>query len=242
MRTGGMKQRLLAGAVAAVCAPAAAQPAVESQTGSHILIPRRARIPENTASDRVRISRQVMSEFARCVVDREPKAVARAVSASSQRDFDKAVDALSTDECLDSGMMRFKTDAMRGPLFVELYRRRADAEAHQKPWGPVAPKINLGTTPAQDSIDGEHLPWLSFGECVVSTDSGAAQAIVLAPTASDLQDAAFAKAGAAFNACVSQGTTIRMGKQAIEAVLAEVLYRGVEPLAVATSTSTSEAK
>jgi hypothetical protein len=183
-----------------------------------------------------------MSEFARCVVDREPTAVVRAVSASSQRDFDKAVGALSTRECLDSGMMRFKTDAMRGPLFVELYRRRADAEAHQKPWGPVAAKINLDPTQVRDSIDGEHLPLLTFSECVVSIDIDAARAIVLASTGSDLQDAAFARAGSAFNACLPQGTTIRMGKQAIEAGLAEVLYRGVEPPAVTTPTSMSETK
>jgi hypothetical protein len=83
---------------------------------------------------------------------------------------------------------------------------------------------------------------LTFSECVVSIDIDAARAIVLASTGSDLQDAAFARAGSAFNACLPQGTTIRMGKQAIEAGLAEVLYRGVEPPAVTTPTSMSETK
>lgn len=225
-------------ALASVATPASAQRATEAETGSLIPIPQRARIPEQGSmkdANRIRIT---MAQFARCVVDREPRRVEQTLALPFGTPFDHAVVALATSECLDSGQIRFKAVAIRGPLFTELYRRRAIAERSRQAWGPVLAKINFAALAATtDASVQQYLGLVAFGDCVVGRDAEAARRVVLAPTASDAQDRTITAITPNLGPCIVQGTTLRFGKQVLEGVLAEVLYRGVDSPAVAAAAS-----
>ncbi len=217
-------------ALTLICAAASAsaQRATEQETGSRIPIPQRARIPDAGTMPQVNRVRIVMAEFARCVVDRKYHQVEQALALPTGQAFNHAVAELATDECLASGEMRFKAVAIRGPLFTELYRRRVAAEKAGRTWGPAVAKVDLAAPAiALDQGEQQHLAMMAFGDCVVTRDAEAARRVVLAPTASDAQDRAIAAIAPSLGPCIVQGTTLHFGKQVLEGILAEVLYRGV---------------
>lgn len=227
--------RRLGFALAGICAAASAnaQRVTEQETGSNIPIPQRARIPDAGTMPEANRIRIVMAEFARCVVDRKYHQVEQALALPPGQAFTHAVAGLATSECLAGGEMRFKAVAIRGPLFTELYRRRVAAEKSGRTWGPAVAKVDL-LTPAMAVDQGEqqHLAMMAFGDCVVTRNAEAARRVVLAPTASDTQDRAIAAIAPDLGPCIVQGTTLRFGKQVLEGIFAEVLYRGVNAPAV----------
>lgn len=212
-----------------------AQRVSESDLGSHIPVPMRARIPEKGAMPDVVRGRLVMAQFARCVTDRHYAGVSRAVASPSGLTFDGEVRRLATADCLDDGMMSFKPTAIRGPLFKELYVRRMEAKARGRTWGPVVSKIDLGDTGGTDDVARARAGTLAFGSCVAQRNETVARRIVLTPTASADQDAAIQAITPDLSACLAHGSQLRMGKAFIEAILAEVLYRGVEAPATVAS-------
>lgn len=223
-----MRRFVVALALVSASASANAQRATEQETGSHIPIPQRARIPDAGTMREANRVRIVMAEFARCVVDRNYNQVAQALALPAGHAFSGAVVRLATGECLESGEMRFKPVAIRGPLFTELYRRRVAAEKVGHPWGPALAKVDLVTpVMAMDQSEQQHLAMMAFGDCVVKRDAEAARRVVLAPTAGDAQDRSIVAIAPNLGPCIVQGTTLHFGKQVLEGILAEVLYRGV---------------
>jgi len=217
----------------------AMQRRTEKETGSNIPVPRRARIPEDSTLKRAQV-RLVLNEFVRCAVDRQASRLEAAL-ATLDDGFNTVGAVLSTNECLESGQMKFKAVALRGPLFAELYRRKAAAEAKGRSWGPAVTRVNLAAKPETD-IAKEHLGLMGFAHCVVESDRAGAQAAVLAPTASDAQNAAIAALAPKLGPCLPQGSSVRLGKDVLEGGLAEVLYRGVVPTPAAEPAAASGAK
>jgi hypothetical protein len=217
--------------------PALAQHGVEMETGSHIPVPQRARIPDGSRISDVNRSRIAMSEFARCAVDRNRAGVQHALRLPFGDSYDHAVSSLATDECLAGGMMKFKVTLFRGALFTELYRGRDYAQKHGQAWNVSFAKISLDQDPlahpSQDAAQWRAL--MSFGYCVVGRDEANARAAILLPTASAPQEAALRALGPSFNTCLPVGTTLTFSKPIIEGVLAEVLYRGAEVPATQTA-------
>lgn len=132
--------------------PISAQTATETETGSIIPIPRRARIPDGSDKN-IDAARIVAANFARCVVARNPKGVARAIDLPPGPLSSKAMTALATSECLDSGQMTIPQRVMRGALFVELYRvrevRKVDIAARR----PLDLNNEFGLEYQQDPCD-----------------------------------------------------------------------------------------
>ena len=210
--------------------PVLAQHPVEMETGSHIPVPERARIPDDLHVSNVDRSRLVMSQFARCAVARNPAGVQRALRLPFGDSYEHAVSKLATEECLDSGMMKFKATLFRGALFAELYRSRDYAQKHDQPWKVSFDKISFDqeqlAKPGQEAAQWRLL--MIFGNCVVGHDEANARTAIMQPTASALEEAALRALGPSFNACLPVGTTLTFSKPIIEGVLAEVLYRGTE--------------
>ncbi|MGN5374287.1 hypothetical protein [Sphingomonas hankookensis] len=232
-----MKRALLSTILlVSVALPANAQRQLERDTGSMIPVPRRARISDSgKLSDQAR-ARVTLAQFARCTVDRRSKEVAALAGQSADKLGGMAMAKVADDECLSSGEMRMKPMLMRGALFVELYRRRERAAGRGEPWSMPAVAFD-GRTPV-DTGDGDlalQFGLLSFAECVVRHDAQATRAVVLAPTASNEQDAAFAALAPHLGQCLPGGQKIALGKSILEGALGEVLYRGTVPVAPSVS-------
>lgn len=218
--------------LAPVASPALGQRQVESDTGSAIPVPRRARISDASGlSDQAR-ARKTLAEFARCTVDRKMKQV----SAVAARPVDKLNDShfvkIADDECMSSGEMRMKPMLMRGALFVELYRRRDQAKRRGGSWS--LPAVAFDERAQVDTANGAlalEVGLLSFASCVIRHEPETTKAVVLKPAASKEQDAAFAALAPHLGQCLPSGQNIKLSKPILEGALGEVLYRGTVPLA-----------
>lgn len=207
--------------------PVVAQRQTESETGSHILIPRRARIPDPALSafDRGRIA---IDEYARCLIDSKLSRVVQVLALEPGEEYDRAVGKLVIDTCLESGSMKFKSLAIRGPLFAELFRRRLADEARGKSWSASVSPIDLkALSPAASGMQGLHYWMMDFGKCAVDQNPSVAKQIVLEHPATKGQDEAISALAPKLSACLSQGSSIKLDKASLQAMLAEVLYRGV---------------
>ena len=204
-----------------------AQSSRDTETGSRIVIPKRARIPDDSTLSKSELSRKVLNEFARCAINRNYPAVASAVSKPMGAGFHEAIARVVSADCLYSGMISFKAVALRGPLFVELYKRRELAKSQGRVWGPVTPSIDFS---APSSLESDaHRAILDVATCAIDANPNVARAVVLEHMMSEAQDNAFAAIVPALGACLPEGKTLSLTKQVIEGMLAEVLYRGVKP-------------
>jgi hypothetical protein len=207
--------------------PANAQRKTEADTGSSIPIPLRARLPDRpglSAADRGRIA---MAEFARCTVDRREAGVVRMLNLPAEKVLPGSFAGLADDECLASGQMKFRPMLLRGALFVELYRRRNAAMMRQVAWRMPVVRFdaNAPVDPASETPAVE-MGLLAFAECVAKRDPVNAKAIVVGPTVSKAQDAAFAAITPNLGPCLFADQKITLGKIYLEGALGEVLYRG----------------
>lgn len=227
-----MRPSILALIGLVLVSPANAQRQTEADTGSNIPIPRRARLPEKpgqSAADRGRIA---MAEFARCTVDRRAPGVVKMLSLPAAKVVPASFASLADDECLASGQMSFKPMLLRGALFVELYRRRNAAMSRNVAWQmPVVPfdaKASIEPTAETPAVQ---IGLLAFAACVARRDPVNAKAIVIGPTVSKAQDAAFTAIAPNLGPCLFADQKITLGKIFLEGALGEVLYRGSVPSA-----------
>ena len=208
----------LVGMIAA-CPAAVAQRSMETDTGSMIAVPTRARIPEEGAMSEINRGREVMRQFAQCALSRNQAGAERALAMPIGGAYYQAINKLAVDECLSSGTIKFKAPAMRGALFAELYRRKYRAADP----GLVAEPVDFAANAGSDGVVQAALD--TFADCVVRRDPADARAIVLRPIASKEQDKAFAAVYPHLGPCLAQGQQITLNKPTLENAFAEVLYR-----------------
>ncbi|MDO7842451.1 hypothetical protein [Sphingomonas immobilis] len=219
-------------------APAIAQRHAKAETGSLVPIPAPVRVSENPKlSDDVR-ARIATAEFARCSVARFPDRVERALSLpKGGLAYWKALERTASNECMDSGIIAMRRPLLRGALFVELYRRRWDAQQRGQTWGPSLTKVSFNidplTHPSEDAMRDNEL--LSLGNCVIAKDEASARNAILLPTASKGQEAALMSLVPSLGGCIPAGMKLTFSRPVIEAAIAEVLYRGAETPTVQTA-------
>ncbi|MCU6452539.1 hypothetical protein LPN01_00435 [Sphingomonas sp. A2-49] len=219
--------------------PAVAQKQTEMDTGSNIPIPRRARIAEGAGLSDIDRGRIAMAEFARCTVDRQSARVTGIAARPADKIDGPSLARLADDECLSSGELRFKPLLLRGALFVELYRRRNDARARKVAWQmPAVPFDPVVKTDPADATLSVQMALLAFAQCVVTRDPATASAVVMGPTASKTQNAAFAVLAPKLGSCLYDGQKITLSKLILEGALGEVLYRGTVPSVTTASQET----
>lgn len=207
---------------------AEAQPVIEQQTGSHIPIPRRARIEERPGLSKIDEGRLSMAQFARCTVDRRAADVQKMLKLPADQVTATTMASLADDECLESGQMSFSPVLLRGALFAELYRRRTAAEGRGLPWRMAVVPFDPRAVAAEGSDAAKaQQGLLTFASCVVARDSAAAKSVVSALPTSKSQNDAFVGLTPNLGQCLFQDQKITLSKIVLEGALGEVLYRGV---------------
>lgn len=215
-----------------LASPVAAQKQTEMETGSLIGIPRRARIADGSGISAVDRGRMAMAEFARCTVDRRSSGVAKMLTLPADAVASNTMAALADDECLASGQLKFKPILLRGALFVELYRRRIDGDRRNVVWR--MPVVAFDPAKKVEDASGNaavQVALLTLAQCVVERDAAGAKAVVLSPTSSKAQDAAFVALTPKIGSCLYAGQKLALSKMVLEGALGEVLYRGAVPTA-----------
>ncbi|WP_156460627.1 hypothetical protein [Sphingomonas sp. Leaf339] len=197
----------------------------ETDTGSHVTVPYRARITDAanvTAADR---GRMVMQMFASCVLDRSSRQVAVALAESTESDQAAGLIKLANSDCLDSGEIRFQQIFLRGAIFTELYRRREAGRAGQ----PAL--VGYDLTQAAGATGKSQVYWwlMDLADCVVAKDRAAAKRFVVAPVVGAEESAALTNLTPSLGPCVTADQKIGLNRAVIKGALAEVLYRGAKP-------------
>lgn len=205
---------------------ALAQKRVETDTGTRIPVPLRARVPDVIGPATASQARVVMAEFSRCTVDRKIAVLSKLLSLPANRIESARWGPLAEDDCMADGTLRFKAMTMRGAVFGELYRRRQDALQHGKPWSlPVVPVVYTERIDPDDT-NPVNTALVMFAACVIDRAPDKARAVLASPSASTAQDAAITALGPDLGPCLPQGRTITLNKSIIEGALGEALYRG----------------
>ena len=214
---------LLALPFVGVAADATAQ-RTETDLGSRIGVPYRARIPDNVglaAADRGRLA---MQQFASCILDRSGKGVAQALTQSTEAAQNQALARLVGAECLDSGELRFKAGVMRAAIFTELYRRRTAGGRTM-----MVSNYDLARSAGATGPDAVYWWLMDFADCVVAKDRATASAFVVTSAVSDAETAALKTLTPSLGPCVTSNQQITLNRATIKGALAEALYRGAGP-------------
>jgi hypothetical protein len=225
-----MKRRLATTALALVglAAPAVAQSAYDKDTGTLISHPRRAEQADKKQSDDER-GRDMMNQFARCIIDRSPEGVAAAI-ALAPGDDSSAFNRVASDECLDQGRMSFSPALLRGALFGELYRRQTKGVKNLSVKFPPQP-LDWSAPPSPESNTRARtnyfMLWMS--DCVEKTNGAEMRTIVGAPVGSSAQETAYAAVIPSLGPCVPAGQKLAISRAMLEAAFAEYLYRSAVP-------------
>ena len=204
--------------------------AVEIETGSKIPVPKRARVPEGSENDTA-AARAVMSDFARCAVDRNGRAIEKAFALPISPAYWRAMGGVATDQCLGSGKLRIPQVVMRGAIFTELYRRYNRSGV--RPIAVDGVDLMRLVEKADDAAMMQQA-LMELAHCIVKSDLGNSISAVIAPTASSAQEVAFKALTPSLGPCLPQGVQFKFSKSVLEGVLAEVLYRGVSTPALTT--------
>lgn len=196
---------------------------------SYLPSPRPARVPQNarlSPADRGRIA---MDEFARCVLVRSATGVGRALAEPMGEGQNRALARLATADCLLFGEMRFNPILFRRALFVELYRRRLEGDTHL----PVVAGYSLAQATGDSPAIKVHWWLIDFADCVVAKDRPAAEQFVSSETLSNEENVTLQRITPVLGPCVTADVQVKLDRSTIKGALAEVLYRGVQPTAVA---------
>jgi hypothetical protein len=208
--------------------PASAQSKYDTDTGSHIRIPKRAEAYDRKLSDE-ELGRELMNQFARCIIDRRPTVVAQAI-ASKPGEESSLLNRAAVDDCLDSGSMRFPPEVLRGAIFGELYRRQQRGVKRLAETFPIQP-LDWSSAPA--ATDSErarsnyYLLWMT--DCVHKTSGEAMRSIVMNSVGSVAQKSAYSSIIPALGPCVPQGQKLVLSRSMLEAAFGEYLWRSQVP-------------
>lgn len=208
-----------------VVSPAIAQSVSEADLGTRMQRPAPARIDARKLNDEQR-GRDVMNKFARCAIDRSRKTIAAAISLNAGYDAPLLAKAAS-DECLESGEIRFPAALMRGAVFSELYRRALKKGERKLAEFPVEP-VDLTQIPQAENKAATSLYYLLWvSDCLAKAHLREMQTIITANTASNAQEAAYSAIIPAIGPCIYEGSTFSVSRAILEAGFGEYLYRSL---------------
>lgn len=169
---------------------------------------------------------RVLNAYAACVVKTNRRGVERALStASGAPGSDPAMLKLMTQDCLDSGELRFKPSLIRGAFFEQLYRTDAVLLKIQDLKAAPSVDYRLGAPMPYSNGLTLHLGLMDFADCVVRAVPASAQSLVLSRVASSQETNAFADLSPRFRSCLTDGVELEFSRPVLRGVVAEALYR-----------------
>ncbi len=213
-------------AVFGISVPASSQK--ETDLGSRISRPKRAETPD-LGYTKEESSRITFREFARCTFAKSPAKVASILMEPPGSDPKTLGNLASRSDCLSGGILTFNSMLFRGALFGEMYRVRQ--KSPDRAWTYPVPPIDLENVPGAQSPDDVKVNYflMDMSDCLYKKDPEAVKAVVMEPTASKTQKAAFDRVIAQLGPCVPQGLTMKFSRSIIETTLGEYLYRSLVP-------------
>lgn len=160
-------------------------------------------------------ARDTMNRFAACVVKARPTMVQRALAAPAGAERFTALNEVVKRECLADGMLRMDPRLFEGGLYRALYLREFGRSSD------AAVASAVGEAIASDN------PLLTFGDCVARAAPAATHAFLSAEPSTSQERAALAELGPVFGACIPATEQIAFTPAALQAVLAQALYKRV---------------
>ena len=225
-----MKRNILLGCLVllfGLSVPAIAQSnRLNEYGGGSRLIPRAAQIIQSGPN----AAAIVLQNFGECIVARRVSSteqlLALPISATAYEKGFRRLFSSVGDSCLEGdGTLEFSDSLLRGSLFQALYRKKF-ARADIPSTG-----FNLGTDSGSDYVPPwsevvrQHLVLQQFSHCVTQASANDVRKLVLSSPGSSLEEAAVVALSPKFSSCFSVGTSLKMTKPALRAMLAEALYR-----------------
>lgn len=183
-----------------------------------------ASIPDGKISEAER-GRVTLARYAECLVARRRVAVERALELKYGAEAFAAFGRLAIDECLADGRLRFSPVAMRGPLFLALYR----AKYGRQPTPPAVPADSVDFAKAaqltsDEPAFGEFVAIRSFADCVVRRAPGPVHAALQSTVGTSAETQAYQALAPDLSPCLPAGQSFRLNKLVLGGLLAEVFY------------------
>lgn len=209
---------------AVLVALAALAPARAQEIGSHIKTFEPANVPDSIHLTDLDRARMTFDAYTACLMQRSARALKSALNlAVDDPAYKRTVENLAVEDCLRAGELKFPVGMMRGGFYVALYRRdfaRKNPPLGNAPLFPYSDFANSGSPAVR-----EHDRLIAFADCAVHKDPAASRALVLGPTASKQELAAFTVLSPSLMACTPRDGSVHFFKPMLYGLIAEALYR-----------------
>lgn len=212
--------------------------ALAQRTGTHVG-PSPAQIPEGAGVSKEDRARIAMYRYAECAVDRSRSRVELYLKTfPASKAAHKSANALSIDDCLSTGEMRFSEALFRSGAYDVLYRKNFQKEGAVD--FSAVPAINYaaGRDAEPYGNTDSRIALRQIADCTVRKDPQASRALILSMVASKSEGAAFTQIVPAMSGCLLEGSKLSFSKSVFRGVIGETLYR----LSVGASQPTVAAK
>lgn len=181
--------------------------------------PKPAELPNRRMNDNDK-ARQVMNDFAVCMVKLSPKVSEAALERQPFAASFKALDQLVNSDCINVGALQMPAALLRGAMFRALYLRdfRKAAPAGERP--AINYFAHAGVTAAEQGLASLR----AFSSCVSHANPKASRALVLANVATPAEAQAIDKLRPNLADCLKDGT-FKLSRGTLQGLIAETLYR-----------------
>ena len=174
-------------------------------------------------------ARAALNAYAACLVANLPAYAAAFVKELPGRHrSEHDAQMLSVRACPRDPEIRYDDNALRGSLFVAMYKRDFVDQA------PVISALPLDYADeiegAQSALASRYVAVRQFGECVVRQEPVVSRSVVISPAGSIQESAAINDLKPALSRCLDQGAQVEMTKSSLTKLIAEVLYRLSVPI------------
>jgi hypothetical protein len=192
--------------------------------GTRLTGPPPAEIPRGRISDEDK-GRIVTQRLATCLIKANRGSVLKAIEVEPWQPGSREMLVRAVDSrCLESGTLAVPPNLLRGAFYQQFYQEKFGSGPPALTGTPMS--ISVADMSSLTEEQKAAIAMRQFGDCVVRRDLQDAHALVLA-TPGNLDELTAVKALMPhFSACVTQGSTWKLNRSSVSAILSEVLYRG----------------
>ena len=170
--------------------------------------------------------RATLIDFATCLRQADRSSLGRIVSGlPGSPNLARIAKASADNRCLAIGDFSFRPSELYRAASVVRYRDRNSAGP------PAMPETPVDSIAAGKGLTGDpfqiFVSSLRFGDCVVRRDVKTAHALIITAPGSVAENAAFSAVAPGLSACLASGTEMKLTKEFIKGLLADVMNRSV---------------
>ena len=170
--------------------------------------------------------RATLIDFAMCLRQADRSALSRVMSGlPGSPNLARIAKASADNRCLAIGDFSFRPSELYRAANVVRYRDRNGNGA------PTMPPVPVDFVAAGKGLTGDpyqiFVSSLRFGDCVVRRDVKTAQDLIMAAPGTATESAAFSTVAPSLSACLATGTEMKLTKEFIKGLLADVMNRSL---------------